>query len=236
MPGDVHVWCASLKQSMSTLKQFANILSPKERKRADQFYFEKDKNHYITGHGVIKVLLSRYLNKRAKDIGFCYGPYGKPECVDQCNNKKIYFNYSHSEEVALYAFSIDNDLGIDVEYIRDIADMNQIVNNICSQEEIIVFETLAESDRRTAFFNCWTRKEAFIKAVGKGLSMPLDQFKVSFLPNKPAKLLSVNAEEKTKQEWHIQDLKPAYGYAAAIAVKGPPPNLKYFQVPKYSDN
>jgi len=127
---------------------------------------------------------------------------------------------SQSDGLALYAFTRDREIGVDIEHIRDISEMEQIAEQFFSARENAVFRTLPKSKKKEAFFNCWTRKEAFIKAIGEGLSWPLDSFDVSLIPGEPARLLKIEGDSKAASRWSIQDLKPAFGFAAAFAVKG----------------
>lgn len=169
------------------------------------------------------------MNLRSDRITFRYGTKGKPELVDLSDNKTVRFNMAHSEDLALYAFSFDQEVGVDVEYMRDMNEMEQLAGLIFSTEEIVIFRSLSEDKKKEAFYNGWTRKEAFVKALGDGLSMPLDTFDVSFIPGQPARLTRIEGEAGKISGWSIKDLKPALSYAAALAVKGPVFNTRYLQ-------
>lgn len=216
---DVHVWRASLDQPVECLQQLAQTLCADERIRAERFYFEQDRKRFIIGRGILRIILSRYLNIAAEQLQFCYGSRGKPDLVDS-GESKLRFNLSHSQGLVLYAVTCDRQIGIDVEYIRPIEEVEQIVKSFFSAQENAMWHNLPVHQRQTAFFNCWTRKEAFVKAVGDGLALPLNQFDVSVAPNEPAKLLAIKGDRSASNRWSMQDLSPAPGYVAAVAVEG----------------
>ena len=151
---------------------------------------------------------------------FCYGKNGKPALANTFGEGTIHFNMSSSKGLALYAFTRDRNIGVDIEHIHDVAEMEQIAEQFFSERENAAFCALPKNMKREAFFNCWTRKEAFIKAVGDGLSLPLDKFDVSVVPGEPPKLLRINGDPKAASRWFIEELKPASGFSAALAVKG----------------
>ena len=145
--------------------------------------------------------------------------HGKPALADTSGKETIRFNLSKSDRVVLFAFTRDRGIGVDIERVRDISEMDQIAERFFSVRENAVFRALPESKKKEAFFNCWTRKEAFIKASGDGLSRSLDKFDVSLVPGEPARLLRTEGDSKGASRWSIQDLKPASGFAAAFAVE-----------------
>jgi len=188
--------------------------------RAERFHFEEDGRRFIVRRAILRTILSGYLSVEPSRFQFCYGKNGKPQVADTFGEGKISFNLSHSEGLALYAFAREREIGVDIEHVRDIPEMEQIAESYFSARENAIFRTLPENERKEAFFNCWTRKEAFIKATGDGLSWPLDRFDVSLVPGEPARLLRIEGDSKAASQWFIQDLKPAFGFAAAFAVKG----------------
>jgi len=214
---EIHIWFAYLDQPVSL---FQRLLSMDERRRSERFHFEEDRRRFIIRQGILRKILGRYLGVEPSRLQFCYGKNGKPALADTFGKEKVRFNSSHSEGLALYAFTHDREIGVDVEHIRDIPEMEQITERFFSARENAVFHTLPESKKKEAFFNCWTRKEAFIKATGDGLSLPLDRFDVSLVPGEPARLLGIDGDSKTASRWLLQDLKPAPDFAAAFAVKG----------------
>jgi 4'-phosphopantetheinyl transferase len=215
---DIHIWRASLDQPQVTIRRFEEILSSDERARAGRFYFARDRDHFIAGRGILRRILGIYLSSDPARLEFRYGSNGKPALADiSC---ALSFNLSHSGGLALYAVGCGKELGIDLEQIRFVAEADQIARRFFSAMECQVFLSLPMDKRDEAFFYCWTRKEAYIKAIGDGLSQPLDQFDVSLIPGEPARLLSIRGDTEDGSGWSLLDLRPAADYAAAIAVKG----------------
>lgn len=216
---DVHIWWATLDQMLPRIEQMAEILSEDERIRAGRFHFERDRRRFIVGRGTLRMLLSLYLDMEPGQLEFCYGAYGKPY-LDQTGHSAMKFNLAHSHEFAVYAFALGREMGVDVEYIRHMPDMAQMAASFFSPRENAVLKSLPKDQKRGAFYNCWTRKEAYIKAIGEGLSHPLDQFDVSLAPGEPAKLLKVAGDPEEASRWQLKALTPAPGYVAALAVEG----------------
>jgi 4'-phosphopantetheinyl transferase len=216
---DIHIWCASLEVPISRTRMLLNTLSPDERKRAGRFHFAKDRKHFIVGRGILRTLLGKYLAIEPGKIQFCYGNYGKPEISYPVGQKKIHFNISHSDGVALFVFTLGRKIGIDIEKVRDISGMVQISKRFFSTNEYHLFSALPQNQMKKAFFNCWTRKEAFLKATGKGLAMPMDSFEVSFMPGEPVSLLNIQSAKKNSANWILRALSCIPGYISAIAVE-----------------
>ncbi len=214
---EIHIWCVSLQQPVS---RFQRLLSLDERMRAERFHFEEHRKHFILRRGILRMLLGSYLGIEPGNVQFCYGKNEKPALAGRFGKRKLHFNLSHSDGLALYAFARRREIGVDIEYIRDVPEMGQIAERYFSAGEKDIFQMLPEHKRKQAFFNCWTRKEAFIKATGDGLSWPLDRFDVSLVPGEPARLLRIDGESKTASRWLIHELKLAPGFAAALAVEG----------------
>ena len=214
---EIYIWHACLEQPAS---QFQSLLSVDERNRAERFHFEADRKRFIVRRGILRTLLSYYLGVEPGQIQFCYGKNGKPDLADTLGKGTIHFNLSLSEGVALYAFTRDREIGVDIELIRNIPEMEPIVAQYFSAGENDVFSALPKSKRKEAFYDCWTRKEAFVKATGDGLSLPLNGFDVSLAPGEPTRLLRIEGDSGPASGWSIQDLKLVFGFAAAFAVKG----------------
>jgi len=214
---EVHIWLASLDMPVT---KFHGLLAADERERAERFHFKKDRDRFITQRGILRILLGCYLGVEPESVQFSRGEHGKPLIADALNGEALHFNLSHSQNMAIYAFSGDGEIGVDIEQIRDNIEMTQLVDRFFSTREKTAWHSLPETQRREAFFNAWTRKEAFTKATGDGLSMPLDSFDVSIAPGEAARLLGIDSDEKTAAEWSIQDIKPATGFAAALAMEG----------------
>jgi len=228
----VHVWRVSLDQSPSQIALFRNNLDVDERSRADRFYFSRDRERFIVARGILRAILGRYSNRAPESLSFSYSAHGKPALVSESDSDAVRFNLSHSHGKALYAVSRGHELGVDLEFIRCDLEAEQIAERFFSHSEIETLRALPPSLRKYAFFLCWTRKEAYIKARGEGLSLPLDQFDVSLIPGEPAALLSIQSDSDEVLRWSLRNLNPASGYAAALAAKGRDWTLSCWQWPR----
>jgi 4'-phosphopantetheinyl transferase len=235
---EVHVWRASLNLPVSMIQELKPILSTEEMTRAERFYFERDRHRYIIAHALLRILLGRYLAIETSQIRFAYNAYGKPfldldldldleldlELDQNLSSREttttLHFNLSHSHEMALYAFTYSRQVGIDIEYMRSNIDYSSLAVHYFSPRENAMLQELPEALRSEAFFNCWTRKEAYIKARGKGLSLPLELFDVSLKPGEPAALLGSREDPPQTAYWSLRELAPGAGYAGAFAVEG----------------
>ncbi len=224
---DVHVWRASLSVSEIRLADFQAILADDERARAARFRNPLHGAQYTVARGVLRMLLGRYLNRPPKDIRFSYSHYGKPFIDDA--SETLRFNLSHSQDLVLYAFTHQREIGIDIEYIRPVSSRDQIA--VFSPNETRVLSALPAAQQAIGFFNCWTRKEAYIKAHGEGLSLPLDQFDVTLAPGEPAALLETRVALDSAERWSLHALPPGTNYIAALAVEGHDWELSTWQWP-----
>ena len=224
--GEVHVWRAELEQPPELLESFLRILDEDERLRANRFHFEKHRRHFVVGRGFLRTLLARYLNRQPHELSFSYSEYGKPALHAQHSNTRLRFNASHSHELALFAFVLDHEIGVDVEYIKRDFATEDIALRYFSRSEVETFTKLPKEEQPPAFFRCWTRKEAYIKAIGEGLSHPLDEFDVTFAPGEAAALLRVQRDPEAIGRWSMFDLEVGSEYAAALAVNGPVATLR----------
>ena len=231
----VHVWRVNLDQSPSQIALFQNNLDDDERSRADRFYFSRDRERFIVARGILRAILGRYSNRPPDSLSFSYSTHGKPALASESDADAIRFNLSHSHGKALYAVSRGREVGVDLEFIRGDLEAEQIAQQYFSHSEIVALRALPTSLQKYAFFLCWTRKEAYIKARGEGLSMPLDQFDVSLIPGEPAALLSTKPDSDEARRWSLQNLTPASGCAAAVATEGRDWTLSCWQWPAIPD-
>lgn len=227
----VHVWRASLEQPAARVHQLVQTLSDDERIRAERFRFDRDWRRFIVGRGVLRTILGHYLGVEPGQLQFRYGSRGKPYLAGEFGNCALQFNLAHSHELALYAFTYGREIGIDLEYIRSMPDAEQIGARFFSMRENAALGVFPRSQKLEAFFNCWTRKEAYLKATGDGLARPLDQFDVSLSPGEPARLLHVEGDVQETARWSLQALAPACGYVATLAVEGHDWHLACWQWP-----
>jgi 4'-phosphopantetheinyl transferase len=217
----VHIWRARLDQSEACVQRLRQTLSADELARARRFRFQRDRKHFIAGRGLLRLILARYLDLEPSQLRFRYGPHGKPSLVTMSPLETPNFNASDSGGLALYAVTRGRKVGIDLEQIRTDCPCEQIAEQFFSSREKAMLQDLqTEQAKRKAFFGCWTRKEAYIKARGEGLSLPLDQFDVSLAPGEPAKLLEMRGDPLEASRWSLHELYPGPGYAAALAVEG----------------
>lgn len=206
----IHVWKASVKDF--TAKQFWPILSNPEKIRANRFVFPEHQDRFIIVHGILRNLLADYLHAKPEDLSFKTNKFGKPKI----NN--INFNISHSRDLALFAISNNYDVGVDIEFINKDIDLD-IAERFFSAHEAQALLKLPITQQPKAFFNCWTRKEAFIKAIGTGLSFPLHKFDVDISYNKDSLLLNIRDAKYKPSDWKIFNLNVAKDYAAALCQK-----------------
>jgi 4'-phosphopantetheinyl transferase len=218
---DVHLWLASLQQPGEVFSHLAGVLSPTEQGRANRFHFERDRRRFMTGRGILRILLSRYLEIEPAQVQFRYGPRRKPFLLEEQGASGLRFNLAHSNELALYSFTGRGEVGVDLEYMLRVADLSQVASHSFSRAEQAALQALPESQKVEGFYTCWTCKEAYLKALGDGLARPLDQFDVSFTPGEPSRLLRVEDDPLEVDRWWIEAFSPAAGYTAALAVEAP---------------
>lgn len=214
---EVHVWRAFLDEPPEAVAQYRGVMSPDELERAARFHFEKHSLHFVVARGALRMLLGRYLGRPPESLRFEANDYGKPSLRGA---EALRFNLSHSHGIALYAFTLGRELGVDVEYVREDFDGLQIAGRYFSPREVEALTALPDGVRRRAFFECWSRKEAYIKARGLGLSMPLDSFDVSLAPDEPAALLRADEAWTGGRPWSLVELRPGDEHVGALAVEG----------------
>jgi 4'-phosphopantetheinyl transferase len=217
---EIHVWCASLNPAASCIECLQSSLSADELQRAARFHFPRDRRRFTVARGVLRDLLGRYLGVPPSALGFRYSTYGKPALVDAAAATELRFNVSHSHEMALFAVACGREVGVDIEYLGREIRGEEIAERFFSARERACLRELPTEVKHEAFFNCWTRKEAYIKAHGEGLSLPLDQFDVSLAPGEPAALLATWSDPREALRWSLQALTPGPDYVAALAVEG----------------
>jgi 4'-phosphopantetheinyl transferase len=200
---------------------FRAMLSHDERLRADRFAFDRDRRRFMVARATLRALLAQRLGILSRSVELQYGPHGKPSLARRCATMDLRFNVSHSEEVAVYAFAQGREVGVDVEAIRDLPDADGVAARFFSRKEHDAYLALEPCDRPLGFFNCWTRKEAFIKALGTGLHHPLGNFDVTLAPGAPAKILSVDGTPGEACGWTLESFSPAPGFVAALVIESP---------------
>lgn len=213
---DVHVWRISL--DVPVPQPIALMVSEDERHRAARFRLERDQRRFIIARAALRMILARYLFVDPAELKFQTNAFGKPFLLD--HGSSLRFNLSHSNELALLAIAAGREVGIDIEFMRADVATDEVAQNFFSQLEVRQLRSIDPRFRRIAFFNCWTRKEAYIKARGRGLFLPLDQFDVSIGLDEPPSLLANRLEPAEPSRWSFRQLFPATGYAATLAAEG----------------
>jgi 4'-phosphopantetheinyl transferase len=229
--GEAHIWQADL-ESLALPEKWAETLSEDECERAIRFRFDRDKRHFIICRTLLRVLLGNYLGVAPAYTVFHYSSHRKPSVATPTSD--IRFNLSHSGERAVFAFIRGRELGIDVEQIRQDFEAQSIAERFFSSAEREALARIPHGIRHQAFFHCWTRKEAFVKAKGDGLFLPLDQFDVSLVPGQPAQLLDTRPDGEERQRWSLSALEVGDQYAGALVVEGPTVKLVNYWIPERS--
>jgi 4'-phosphopantetheinyl transferase len=233
---EIHIWFRLLGQKVPDAQMFYQCLSADERQRASRYRFDQHRNEFILTRATLRILLASYLEKSPESFTFSYSAQGKPSLASETTN--LCFNVSHTEGLAALAFSRGRDIGVDVEKLRPDSDAQQLAERFFSPSERQFISRFSGHALDQAFFRCWTRKEAYIKAKGGGLSIPLDQFDVAIAEDQPAALLGTRPDPTEASRWKLYDLpvKPGYASALAFSVREmePPVTRETSAVPKFA--
>lgn len=220
----LHIWRTKLDCSNNPITNFLTLLDRDEQIRAQQFRFEKDRQSFIISHGVLRQILSKYLNIMPEQLNYSYLEFGKPYLK---NYSHLQFNLSHSHNIALIAVILDSAVGIDIEYMQRKVDADAIAERFFSKREYAILQSLNGDEKIQAFFNAWTRKEAFLKAHGQGLSYSLENIEVSLQVNQPAKFLAIHDATENIADWCLHAISMP-NYVAAVAIKGHTEKIELF--------
>lgn len=220
---EIHVWRSHLVVDTPSQLLLHSYLSEEENKRAARFRFDRDRARFITAHGTLRALLAQYLSKQPGDLQLVLGREGKPALAPESAGETLSFNLSHSQDMAIFAFGRNRNIGVDVERIRPDLDCENTAHHYFSAGEMRSLAGLPRQRRVEGFFLCWTRKEAYIKACGGGLQIPLDSFDVSLEPGSPAHFLG-----GVNPSWRMSGFMADNDYPAAVVYDGPPGNLRFF--------
>jgi 4'-phosphopantetheinyl transferase len=217
---EVKLWRVDLEATRSDESRWHKLLSPDESARAARYHFAADRQRYVASRAWLRTILASYLATDAQRLSFSYSKKEKPSLGHPYATSGIMFNVSHSADIALFAFTRRREIGVDVEKIRHDFDLEGISRRFFSTGEQSQLSTLPEADKAAAFFRCWTRKEAYIKATGDGLSLPLSQFDVSLAPGGKNALLATRPDESEAGRWLLHEVPAGPGYVAALCVRG----------------
>jgi len=223
-PGVVHIWQVALDQPAAMVAQLEQLLSDDEHARAARFRFERDQRRFIVARGILRSLLARYTNRPAARIEFSYSTRGKPALRPE-HKPHLHFNLAHSAEMALYAFTLGQEVGVDIEQQRPLDDVHQIAEHYFSPRERAILATQVGDELYRTFYTYWTRKEAYLKGSGEGLALLTTQLDVVVPQGQVVRLAGSNGEA----DWYIYDLSVAAGYRGALALQERNVNIIYCQ-------
>jgi 4'-phosphopantetheinyl transferase len=216
---EVQVWRVDLEAIRSDESRWQEVLSSDESARAARFHFPADRQRYTAARALLRTILAGYLGTDPKSVSFAYSPREKPS-LGPAHAGSVTFNISHSGGIALLAFARKREIGIDVERVRSDFDVEAIARRFFSAHEQDQLAALPKEEKFDSFFRCWTRKEAYIKATGDGLSLPLHQFDVSIVPGNGDALLSTRPDDSEAALWSLREIPAGAGYVAALCARG----------------
>ncbi len=223
--GQIDIWLVELQQPAAVIHALGQLLAEDEVERSDRFYFQADRRRYIVSRGALRRILGGYLGTAPGSLRITTTAYGKPYLLDE----PAHFNVTHSHETALIAVATQP-VGVDIEYLlRQMDDLDGLACRFFARTEYEQLQSLPARKWPAAFYNCWTRKEAYIKALGEGLSHPLDRFAVTLSPGEPARFVHINDDPAETAAWSLYAFTPASEYVAALAVQGAGRQLRFLR-------
>jgi 4'-phosphopantetheinyl transferase len=224
---EVELWIVRLEASEENYERAHSWLPEDEAARAKRFYFERHARAFVLGRAALRALLASYLEVAPAEVGFVYGPHGKPALAqNQDAERVLQFNVSNSGDLAAYVFTSGCEIGVDVEKHRKLHNFEDIAQRFFSPAETAELLELPATERTAAFFRCWSRKEAYIKALGGGLSIPLDSFQVTLRPSVAPRMVTLGGSEETASQWTLHTFDPGPNFAGAIAYQDQPRSLQ----------
>jgi len=215
-----HVWCLNLDDTFLDEREWTGLLSTDELQRARRFRFPRDCRRFAAGRTTLRMLLAGYLEDEPARLSFHYSDHGKPSLAGAHQSSRLKFNVSHSGNVAIFAFVLDRNVGVDIERVHTDIEVDAIAQRFFSPYEQLALAALPPAEKYFGFFNCWTRKEAFVKAVGQGLSLPLENFDVSLRLGESARLLATRPDAREAERWTMLAPEIQPDHVAAVVVEG----------------
>jgi 4'-phosphopantetheinyl transferase len=215
---EIHVWSVPLTVGPEQLFRLGKLLDAEEQDRARRYVHVRSREQYVIARAVLRILLGRYLDVPASAVRFASGPQGKPLLA---SSRGLHFNVSHSEGMALIAVTRTGEVGVDVERIRPCEMHLDMADRFFTPGEAAALRALPRERGEEVFFHVWTRKEAFLKALGLGLSHGLERFEVSAHPDEPPRIKHIDGDPEAGARWFLAHLTPAPGYVGALALEGP---------------
>jgi 4'-phosphopantetheinyl transferase len=225
---ETHLWMAELASPILPICELAGFLSEDEEKRFERFRSDRDRRRFVACRGILRALVGCYLGLDPGAVEFEYGPYGKPG-VKQGDGQDLHFSVSHSDDIALYALTWRRGIGVDVEHLRPVPLADKIVESCFTPRERAAYAALSPAKRKEAFFHAWTCKEACLKAIGVGLSVPLQSVEVLFGEEDAAEVRWLEKESEKTAPWIVHAFEPKRNYAAAVAVEGSGCRLRFWE-------
>jgi len=219
LDGEIHLWSSLLDQPDDIINYFWTILSNEEKDRIDKFKFKSLRERHTVSKGLLKSFIANYLNIETEEINFVQNEYGKPSLQPELNEVNLQFNVSHSEQLGMFAFTTGKELGIDVELIQEIPNLNQIVDICFSEFEKDWFYKSDPNQQKELFYKVWTGKEAFIKAIGTGLSFPLNEIEFIINTNKTIELQRVHGDQSYWGKWNIYTFNPLPNFISSLVME-----------------
>lgn len=217
---DVHIWSASLNQTEAHHRQFLQTLSRNELARMSHYTDEGKKKHFTLSHGLLRTILGRYLGIEASEVRIRYEQHGKPVLAQSYRSEALHFSLSHSFDRVIFGLVLNRRIGIDLEYVRPISGIDHITKRFFSMSEHALLQSLPKNQKVRTFFQIWTRKEAYLKAWGKGILQPMGWFDVSREPGKVTGAFNGLGKAQEFSGWSHRDIIPFGGHLAAVAVEG----------------
>ena len=216
----IDIWRTTLELPQQQIDNYRSLLSADEQARANRFKVDRKYREYIVSRGLLRRILGLTLNRDPAALVFAYTEHDKPVLDLDWRGVPVCFNVSHSHELTLIAVTLNHLIGIDVEHIRRNVDFKKLASRFFSSQEARNLETYTDNAIAQAFFSCWTRKEAFVKAVGDGIAFGLNEFTVSVDPSDKEVSLTTHWDQDEAKNWSLLNLRAAPGYIAALAVNG----------------
>jgi 4'-phosphopantetheinyl transferase len=223
---EVHLWRVDLEAIGAAEARWQKVLSSDESTRASRFHFSRDRQRFVASRAFLRMILAGYLATDPNSLSFSYSKKEKPSLGPAHAGSNVTFNVSHSGGIALFAFARRREIGVDVEHVRGDFDVDAIARRFFSAQEQEQLAAFPDQKKFEAFFRCWTRKEAYIKATGEGLSLPLQQFDVSLAAEDRDALLATRPDHSEAGLWSLREVPAGQGYVAALCVRGQDWRLK----------
>ena len=217
---DIQLWSIDINPARHRSEELRSLLSDDELERADNFRFNKHRDRWIASRAMLRIILSSIIDRSPESVIFDYDEYAKPCLGHSDSEAQVNFNLTHSNDLALLAVTSSGPVGIDVEQVKSLPSIDAVVERFFSAAERLTFSTLsADEERLKAFYACWTRKEAYLKALGCGISKPTNTFDVTLLENSEPEIVAIDGDKKAADDWLLFDLQVVPGYVGALAIQ-----------------